>query len=68
MKKITKEMTLGEIVEKYPQANEVFFKYGLHCIGCHIAPSETLEQGAAMHGVAGDDFDKFVIELNEVVK
>ena len=35
--KINKNMTLGEVVEKYPETAEVMLKYGLHCVGCHIA-------------------------------
>lgn len=30
---ITKEMSITEIVEKYPQTVDVFHKYGMHCFG-----------------------------------
>lgn len=61
---ITKDTALGEIVEKYPKAAEVFMKYGLHCIGCHVSEYETVEQGAAMHGITGAKFKKMMKELN----
>ncbi|MFH1285406.1 MAG: DUF1858 domain-containing protein [Candidatus Micrarchaeota archaeon] len=62
---ITKEMTLGEVVEKYPQAAMVMLKYGLHCIGCHVASFETVEQGAGAHGISGAKLDTLLKEMNE---
>jgi len=50
--KITKDMFLGEVVNKYPKAVEVFIKHGLPCAMCGIAFSETIEQGAELHGVS----------------
>lgn len=44
--KITKTMTLGEIVTKHPESVDILMQYGLQCIGCSIATWETLEQGA----------------------
>ena len=61
-KKITKEMTFGQVLENYPQVAHIFLKYGMHCIGCHIAPAETIEQGAVAHGV---DVDTLVDDLNK---
>ena len=63
--KITKNMTLGETVSKYPESAEVLLKYGLHCIGCHVATWETLEQGASGHGI---DVDKLVNDLNKKIE
>jgi len=39
LQKITKETTIGEIVEKYPQAVETLMSFGVHCIGCHVSQS-----------------------------
>ena len=41
--------------------------YGLHCIGCHVASWETLEQGMIAHGYKGEDVGKIVLELNEIL-
>jgi len=65
---ITKKMVIGEIAEKYPSAVEVMFKFGLHCIGCHVSPFETLEQGASAHGLSEKQIDEMVKEMNEKVK
>ena len=31
--KVTKDMTIGEVVRKYPAAAEIMLSYGLHCVG-----------------------------------
>ena len=62
---ITKDMPIGEVVQKYPQTAEVMFRYGMHCIGCHVAAFETVEQGALAHGI---DVDKFMEDLNKAAK
>ena len=68
MQKITKNMTLGEIAEKYPKAVEVLMKYGLHCIGCSAASWETLEQGATAHNITAEELDEILKELNKLVE
>ena len=64
--KITKDMAIGQIIEKYPKSIEIMFKYGLHCIGCHVSAYESIEQGALGHGMDNKTFDKFMKELNDV--
>lgn len=66
--KITKDMTLGELVRKYPEAAEVMLKHGMHCIGCHMATMETIGEGAAGHGITGKDLDQLIKEMNEAAK
>ncbi len=63
--KITKTMTLGEVIEKYPKSVDIFMKYGLHCIGCSVATWETLEQGAMAHGMDNKKIDSLLEELNK---
>jgi len=63
---INKEMTIGEVVQKYPSTAEVFMSYGLHCIGCHVSAFETLEQGATGHGMNEETINKMVGEANKV--
>jgi hybrid cluster-associated redox disulfide protein len=65
MEKITKDMSIMEIVQKHPETTDVFMKHGLHCIGCAAARFETLEQGAEAHGI---DVEKFVKDLNAALK
>lgn len=62
--KVTKEMSILDIVQKYPQSLEIFAKYGLGCIGCAAARFENLEAGAKVHGF---DPDEMVAEINELI-
>jgi len=61
---ITKDNTIEEIVTKNPETMMVFMKHGLHCVGCHVAAFESIEQGAEAHGI---DVDALVADLNKVV-
>lgn len=63
--KITKEMGIIDVVQKYPQTLEVFQKYGLGCIGCAAARFENLEAGAKVHGI---DVDDFIKDLNSALE
>ncbi len=63
--KVTKDMGLIEIVQNYPEALEVFSKYGLGCIGCAAARYENLEAGAKVHGV---DPEVMVAEINALIE
>ena len=62
---ITKEMKILDVVKKYQGTIEVFFKFGLHCVGCHVAQYESIAQGAEMHGI---DVDELVKALNNSIK
>ncbi len=62
--RITKDMTFGEVLKKYPETVKTFLQYGMHCFGCHIAVSETIEQGALAHGVS---VDQLIEDLNKTV-
>ncbi len=62
---ITKEMSIGTIVQNHPQTVPVFLNHGLMCIGCAVARFETLEQGALAHGI---DVDALIKDLNSVVE
>ena len=55
--KVTADMGIMEVVNKYPKTAEVFRKYGLGCIGCAAAHFETIGDVAG-HGVALEDMLK----------
>lgn len=63
-KKVTKDMSIIEIVQTYPETIEVFAKNGLGCIGCAAARFENLDAGARVHGL---DPDKLVEEINAAI-
>lgn len=63
--KITKDMTITEIVQKYPQTIDVFMENGMGCLGCAAARFENVGQGASAHGI---DVEKLIVELNKAVE
>ena len=65
---ITKEMTIGAIAEQYPSTVNVMTAYGLHCLGCHSNPYETLEQGMQGHGMDEQLLEKMLKDLNDIAK
>ena len=62
---ITKEMIIGEIVEKGEKYVEILLAAGMHCLGCPASRGETLEEACAVHGI---DADALVEELNAVAE
>jgi len=66
--KIKKEMSFSEVLEKYPGTAPIMMKHGLHCIGCHVAAFETIEQGSMAHGMKEEDMKKMLKEMNKAIK
>lgn len=64
---ITKDMNIGEVVARYPETAEIMLGYGLHCIGCHVNPYESIEAGAFGHGMGKETVEQMVGEMNEAV-
>ena len=62
MAKITKDMTIREVLERDENTAPIFFGFGMHCIGCPSASGESIEMACAVHGI---DADPLVDKLNE---
>lgn len=61
--KVTKDMSIGEVMEKYPSTETVFKKwFGNGCFTCPGAKTEDIGFGATMHGV---DVEDVLRDLNE---
>ncbi len=52
---ITKDMKIVEVLEVNPDAARIFGNYGMGCIHCLMAHTETVEEAAAAHGVSVDE-------------
>ncbi len=64
--RITKEMSIGEVIEKYPETAKVFEKFfGQGCFTCPGSKMENIAFGATMHGM---DAETIVKELNDAVE
>ncbi len=66
--KISKDMTLGDVVAKFPETVPLMLKFDLHCAGCHIAAYETLEQGAKAHRMSEETLEKLLAEMNKAIE
>ena len=62
MKKITKNMTIGEVLEINKDAKAILSGFGMHCFSCPMSQMETIEEAAMVHGV---DADLMLEKLNE---
>lgn len=57
---ITKDLTLGELLDNYPETAEALFAVGMHCLGCPSARSESIEMAASVHGVEVEELLKSI--------
>ena len=61
MGKITKDTLIVELIQANPDAAEILFAHGMHCLGCALAHNETIEQATNAHG---EDLEQILKELN----
>jgi glutamine cyclotransferase len=64
MSSITQEMSIPEIVEKYPQTKTVFKKYGLNVDNYKALQHENLFATSRVHQI---DLQKILNELNQSI-
>ncbi len=67
-KTIERTMTFGELIQNFPNSGQIIAGYGLHCIGCHIGITESIEEGARAHGLSEDEINTMIKELNELAQ
>ncbi|MDH7517715.1 MAG: DUF1858 domain-containing protein [Candidatus Thermoplasmatota archaeon] len=63
--KITEDMTIKEVIDRYPETAMVFAKYNVGCIGCLAASFEKVKDIAGIHGI---DIKTLVKDLNKAVQ
>ncbi len=61
MATITKEMSIGEVLDIDRTTAPIMMEYGMHCMGCPFSMMESLEMGCAAHGT---DVEELVTRLN----
>jgi hybrid cluster-associated redox disulfide protein len=61
---ISRKMSIGEVVRKYPKTVQTFESHGMGCCGCEAALFESIEEGAEVHGI---DISGLISELNREV-
>lgn len=65
MAKVTKDMTITEILEINRGTAPIFMSNGMHCLGCAAASGESLEEACSVHGI---EVEKLVDELNSYLE
>jgi len=70
--KITRDMTIEEILEMFPykaqRLSQEISHAGLHCVGCQAAVWETLEGGMYTHGKTDPQIEELVRRLNALLE
>ncbi len=62
MAKISKDMTIGDILRVDEGLVPILLETGMHCLGCPSAQAESLEDACAVHGT---DVDAIINKMNE---
>lgn len=59
---ITKDMTIGQIVNLDRKYVDILMNFGMGCVGCPSAQAETLEEAAMVHGIK---IEELIAALNK---
>jgi hybrid cluster-associated redox disulfide protein len=60
--KATKDMFVADVLNLDRGTIPIFFKHGLHCLGCSMSHGETLEEACQVHSL---NLDQLLSDLNE---
>lgn len=64
---VTKDTLIGELLEAYPGAENIILKHigNIGCISCPGKHFDTLEAGAALHGLSTEQIDSLVQDIKK---
>ena len=62
---ISKNTTIGELLQTNPEVAPILMEIGMHCLGCPSSQMETIEQAAMVHGI---DSEMLVDEINSFLE
>ena len=62
---ITKDITIGELLQKNVDVAPILMSAGMHCLGCPASQAESIEDAAAVHGL---DADALVEQINRFLE
>ena len=57
---VTGNDSVADVVAASPRAARLLLDRGMHCVGCAIAPFETLGEACAIYGVS---LDRLLLDL-----
>lgn len=58
---VTKDTTIGDILDHDKTTAPYFLEMGMHCLGCPSARGESIEMACDVHGV---DCNELIAKLN----
>lgn len=62
---LTENLFVADVLDRWPQTIPVFIQHRMACVGCAMAPFETLAEATAIYGMSTD---RFVNELREAIQ
>ena len=62
---VTKDTTIGDILDHDRTTAEYFLEMGMHCLGCPSASGETVEEACEVHGA---DVDELLKQMNDFLE
>ena len=63
--KITKQTTIGDVLDFDIETAQFFIEIGMHCLGCPASRGESIEDACSVHGT---DADALVDKLNKFIE
>lgn len=58
------DMTVEDVLNRWPETAEVFGRHNMACIGCPVAPFYSIAEAAGVYSLP---LDEFLEELNQVI-
>ena len=65
MARVTKDTTIGEVIQIDAGVIPILMGAGMHCVGCPSSAGETLKEAAMVHGI---DSDMLVEEIQSYLQ
>ena len=65
MARVTKDTTIGEVIQIDAGVIPILMGAGMHCVGCPSSAGVTLEEAAMVHGI---DSDMLVEEIQSYLQ
>lgn len=66
--KINPDILISELLDIEPEiAIFLLTEYGIHCVNCFAAGFDTLEEGAGIHGIVGEDFQEMLVTIEQII-
>lgn len=62
---LTSNLTVAEVLARWPQAIRVFFRHRMACVGCTMAPFDTIADVAAIYRLP---LHCFLSELQQAIQ